>query len=297
MEENQVSLSNCAAKCITDMVATELDTLHRKMEDLELRCGKCKVKVEPGENGFGPEIDRYLGRCPYDGPGPGYVLNKITYEKSFNNAAELHASYRVTPDHIGVVGNFLNGARSVEAINEDQVGGAGISNEARLVPGDYILGAVLVGIDSRVVNQRVGTVTAGVVPVSSGVRASGGAVMYGSFTGAEDKAIILTTALQGAVTNNVLRTNYAIAHTGGLNMINPPRLGSVLTNEQAAPSLSVIYSGVPRSMAFHVKAKLIVYALTAQRSTGVSNASPPDPTFSLETVCGMRSDGFAKIIT
>jgi hypothetical protein len=278
----------------------EMEMAEMRMMLEKLSAGKEPIPMffDPKDlaNGsYGVHVDKYLGRSPCDGPA-GYIFQKVTYSQlaaaDKNNVAGM---YKVAPDHLGYIYHDADGDPSSaettgeKRINEDgadlasgDVNPAGISGEAKLVPGDLILGAILQLIDGRSSDTRTGFVTAGLVSNDSATPDA-----YGPDLANDPSQFIIGSAISGGRTHSANGLQACSVASPNLNIYNPTIVqtatGELAPGQIGAPINAINVSGIsPNSKSSEIKFVLNVYALVGARQKTISHYTQPDPSFKME---------------
>jgi len=223
-----------------------------------------RLKVDP--SGFGEALDSYIG-CKVKGANNlSYTFQKIIYEEGFTHGTECTATYRLNESHIGGLSDLHNGSRTTRQLNVDSAE----TSQNKLVSGDYILGAVLVGVDGRSQDNKSGQVSAGLVPITQAALSTANNSMYGIFPSSGDSAVVRAYSVGASVSASANMVAYSCVHTEGLNICNPPKYtpGVAGLNDLATPALTLTYSGVKQVDSSSIRVRLIVYALVGPRPVG-----------------------------
>jgi len=245
---------------------------------------KLATDEDIGTGSFGAFIDSHIGMSPIDGP-PGYTLQKVEYTHNAITAETVHASYRPSNHHRGLISCVdADGTRLTFNLNEDQEGGTGIAGQNKLQDGDLILGAILQLVDQRSENRQTGTITAGMCPTVDGTVTSNG-TLYGSFDSSKnDAAFLAAQAIGGAKSVSAGAARSVCVSTFHLDTHFPHRVATTPSglNPFASPLLSIVVDGInPTNSAASLQFKLHVYTLMGARPSGVRQPVLPGGGFRL----------------
>jgi hypothetical protein len=274
---------------------------HAKYDDEENEADKdlsymAKTKIpmlydpmDLARGSYGIHVDKYLGRSPCDGPA-GYIFQKVTYSAgAVSSKTNVGGSYKLSPDHLGFIYHDNETGTEVR-INEDgadKAGGgdpdpAGISGEAKLVPGDMILGAILQLVDTRSADNRTGFVTAGLVSNDSAVPDA-----YGPELSNDPSNFITGSSISGGKTSAANGLVSCSVASPNLNIYSPVVVATAETDlapaAVGAPINAITVSGVsPAGTSNQIRFNLHVYALVGARQKTISHYTQPDPSFRME---------------
>jgi hypothetical protein len=238
---------------------------------------------------YGKHIDKYLGRSPADGP-PGYIFQKVTYQATpLASKGSVAGMYKMSPSHAGFI--FHNAENTEEKrINEDGANFAlandpaplGIASQAKLVPGDMILGSILQLVDGRSSDYRTGLINAGLVANNNGEPNE-----YGPEISGQPGAKILSSAISGGKSASPVSLVGCSVASPNLNVYRPVVVATAASDlspiEVGAPISAISVSGIsPTSNSDQIKFNLHVYALVGAREGTVSHYTQPDPTFTMQ---------------
>uniref|UniRef100_A0A2V0RAW1 Uncharacterized protein n=1 Tax=viral metagenome TaxID=1070528 RepID=A0A2V0RAW1_9ZZZZ len=282
------------------MKSHEMEMNEMRMILDKLSAGKESIPMffdpkDLAQGSYGVHIDKYLGRSPSDGPA-GYIFQKVTYSAgAVASKTNVAGMYKVSPDHMGYIYHDADGSPSSAEttgelrINEDgadlasgDVNPQGISGEARLVPGDLILGAILQLIDGRAGDNRTGFVTAGLVSNESATPDA-----YGPNLANDPSTFITGSAISGGRTHAASGLQACSVASPNLNIYNPTIVqtatGELAPGQIGAPINAINISGIsPNSTSSQVRFVLNVYALVGARQKTISHYTQPDPSFKME---------------
>jgi hypothetical protein len=232
---------------------------------------------------YGPDVDKYLGRSPADGP-PGYVFQKVSYTSVADASKDTVAgSYKNSPDHSGLIygssGNTFDATQIF--INKDAFGqDASTLGEARLQSGDYVLGSILQLIDGRATDSRTGTVIAGLVSNDSAVEDT-----YGEDLTLNPSEFVLSSAIGGGRVFAADSVRHISVASPNLNIYTPVKIrntsGDGAAAEIGAPINAITCTGVTPGSSGQIRFVLHVYALVGARQKTVSHYTQPDPSFTM----------------
>uniref|UniRef100_A0A2V0RBF0 Uncharacterized protein n=1 Tax=viral metagenome TaxID=1070528 RepID=A0A2V0RBF0_9ZZZZ len=155
---------------------------------------------------------------------------------------------------------------------------AGISGEAKLVPGDMILGSILQLIDTRSTENRTGFVTAGLVSNDSATPDS-----YGPELATDPSTFITGSAISGGKTHSAARLSALSVASPNLSIYSPT-IVSTAVNDLApasigAPINAINVSGISSGQSNQIRFNLTIYALVGARQKTISHYTQPDPSF------------------
>jgi hypothetical protein len=214
-----------------------------------------------------------------------FIVNKAT--NSFKLAATAGGSA------INITGTG-NSAQTLTVSNEVRINqdgadlsGAsdptpsGISGEAKLVPGDMILGAILQLLDTRSSDNRTGFVTAGLVSNDSAVPDS-----YGAELASDPSNFITGSAISGGRVHAAAGLKACSVASPNLNIYSPTIVATAQSDLSAAqigaPINAINVSGVQLTDSNQIRFVLNVYALVGARQKTISHYTQPDPAFKME---------------
>lgn len=238
---------------------------------------------------YGPEIDKFLGKSPIDGPA-GYKFMKLRYKTLPNSAGSLVATYRRGPLHRGVISMLNTGTRTSKNINEDQQGGSGISTEIKLVDGDIILAAILSCNDGRNYNARSGTYAAGITPVANATVLTSN-THYGVFSTDNLSPIVATAIGGGTVLACAGARKIACCHSNFV-INNAHHVHTITAGDIVAePALAIgVGPFATNTDAVQMEVDLTVYALVGPRVNGFTTMNTVDPNFHLDDLKMVYTD-------
>jgi hypothetical protein len=217
-----------------------------------------------------------------------YVVN------ASDNAFQLSATFGGSAINLTGTGNNAQkltptGTGSEVRINQDgaDLSGtsdptpSGISGEAKLVPGDMILGAILQLVDTRSSDNRTGFVTAGLVSNDSASPDS-----YGPDLASDPSTFITGSSISGGKTHAAMGLTACSVASPNLNIYSPSIVATAV-NDLApaaigAPINAINVSGVTASTSNQIRFTLNVYALVGARQKTISHYTQPDPDFKME---------------
>jgi hypothetical protein len=241
---------------------------------------------------YGVHIDKYLGRSPCDGPA-GYIFQKVTYSAGAVTAkTSVAGMYKVAPDHQGYIYHAEGGGADHDTevrINGDGADLAGsndpatgtISGEAKLVPGDLILGAILQLVDTRSSDNRTGFVTAGLVSNDSATPD-----VYGIDLAGDPSNFITGSSISGGKTHAANGLAACSVASPNLNIYSPVIVSTAASDLApaaiGAPINAINVSGIDGSHSNQIRFVLNVYALVGARQKTISHYTQPDPSFKME---------------
>uniref|UniRef100_A0A2V0RMQ8 Uncharacterized protein n=1 Tax=viral metagenome TaxID=1070528 RepID=A0A2V0RMQ8_9ZZZZ len=237
---------------------------------------------------YGPHIDKYLGRSPSDGPA-GYIFQKVTYSAgAVASKTNVAGMYKLSPDHMGYIYHDAETGTEVRINGDgaDLAGSAdptpaGISGEAKLVPGDMILGAILQLVDTRSSDNRTGFVTAGLVSNDSAVPDT-----YGPELANDPSNFITGSAISGGRTHAANGLKACSVASPNLNIYRPfvvaTAASDLLPAYIGAPISAINVSGCTGSTSSQIRFVLNVYALVGARQKTISHYTQADPSFKME---------------
>jgi hypothetical protein len=247
------------------------------------------------QGSYGVHVDKYLGRSPSDGPA-GYIFQKVTYSAgAVASKASVAGMYKVAPDHQGYIYHDADGdPSSAELTTEVRINGdgadlagaadptpAGISGEAKLVPGDMILGAILQLIDTRGADNRTGFVTAGLVSNDSATPDA-----YGPDLAADPSNFITGSAISGGKTHAAYGLQACSVASPNLNIYSPTIVATAASDLSpaaiGAPINAINVSGISGTTSNQLRFVLNVYALVGARQKTISHYTQPDPSFKMD---------------
>jgi hypothetical protein len=221
---------------------------------------------------FGPEVEKYLGKSPVDGP-PGYTFRKIVsivtapanktkiaavYKYDANN----HAVVRANDDTVAVLGLAQNGSTPTNNT---------------LLPGDYVLGAILQLTDGRSDDKRSGTITAGLAANDAAALAT-----FANDIVDNPSSAISSVSVGGARTVSASTTRQLSVCTPNINIHMPPLVNNdAEVNYTSAPILAINITGFSADTTENCRGVLTQYALCGPRDSGVESVSAYDPEFKL----------------
>lgn len=275
------------------MKSHEMEMAEMRMILDKLSAGKESIPMlfdpkDLAQGTYGIHIDKYLGRSPSDGPA-GYIFQKVTYSAgAVASKTNVAGMYKVSPDHMGYIYHDAETGSEVRINGDgaDLAGSAdptpaGISGEAKLVPGDMILGAILQLVDTRSSDNRTGFVTAGLVSNDSATPDT-----YGPELANNPGTFITGSAISGGRThaaNGLLACSVA---SPNLNIYSPTIVATAASDLSpaaiGAPINAINVSGISGSTSSQVRFVLNVYALVGARQKTISHYTQPDPSFKME---------------
>jgi hypothetical protein len=158
---------------------------------------------------------------------------------------------------------------------------SGISGEAKLVPGDMILGAILQMVDTRSSDNRTGFVTAGLVSNDSASPDS-----YGVEIVSDPSNYVTGSSISGGKTHAAVGLTACSVCSPNLNIYSPSIVATA-ANDLApaaigAPINAISVSGITASTSNQIRFVLNVYALVGARQKTISHYTQPDPSFRME---------------
>jgi hypothetical protein len=158
---------------------------------------------------------------------------------------------------------------------------AGISGEAKLVPGDMILGAILQLVDTRSSDNRTGFVTAGLVSNDSATPDQ-----YGPDLANDPSNFITGSAISGGRTHAAYGLKACSVASPNLNIYSPTIVATAVDDISpasiGAPINAINVSGIQASTSNQIRFVLNVYALVGARQKTISHYTQPDPSFKME---------------
>jgi hypothetical protein len=243
---------------------------------------------------YGIHVDKYLGRSPCDGP-PGYIFQKITYSAgatsdSVDPITNVAGMYKLSPDHQGYIYHDNEDNTEVR-INQDGADLSGTNDptpsglpntEAKLQPGDMILGAILQLVDTRANDDRTGFVTAGLVSNDSS-----SPDVYGPELSNDPSNAITGSAISGGKTSAATNLVSCSVASPNLSIYSPVIVATAALDlapqSVGAPINAINVSGITGSTtSSQIRFTLHVYALVGARQRTVSHYTQPDPSFKME---------------
>lgn len=237
---------------------------------------------------YGVHVDKYLGRSPSDGPA-GYIFQKVTYSAgAVPSKTNVAGMYKVSPDHMGYIYHDADTGTEVRINGDgaDLAGSAdptpaGISGEAKLVPGDMILGAILQLVDTRASDNRTGFVTAGLVSNDSATPDT-----YGPELANDPSNFITGSAISGGRTHSANGLLACSVASPNLNIYSPTIVATAASDLSpaaiGAPINAINVSGFTGTDSGQCRFVLNVYALVGARQKTISHYTQPDPSFKME---------------
>uniref|UniRef100_A0A2V0RIF3 Uncharacterized protein n=1 Tax=viral metagenome TaxID=1070528 RepID=A0A2V0RIF3_9ZZZZ len=157
---------------------------------------------------------------------------------------------------------------------------SGISGEAKLVPGDMILGAILQLVDTRSSDNRTGFVTAGLVSNDSASPDS-----YGREIASDPSNFVLGSSISGGKSMAAMDLKACSVASPNLSIYKPVTVATASLDlapaEIGAPINAINVSGISAGSSTQIRFQLHVYALVGARQKTVSHYTQPDPTFTM----------------
>lgn len=265
-------------------IKEQLRAMHDSKEDIPMYFDPQDLS----RGSYGVHIDKYLGRSPCDGPA-GYIFQKVTYSAGAAASKQnVGGTYKLSPDHMGFIYHDNETGTEVR-INEDgaDLAGAsdptpaGISGEAKLVPGDLILGAILQLVDTRSADNRTGFVTAGLVSNDSATPDT-----YGPELSNDPSTFITGSAISGGKTHAANGLVSCSVASPNLNIYNPTIIATAASDLApaaiGAPINAITVSGITSTSSNQIRFQLHVYALVGARQKTISHYTQADPSFRME---------------
>lgn len=158
---------------------------------------------------------------------------------------------------------------------------SGISGEAKLVPGDLILGAILQLVDTRSSDNRTGFVTAGLVSNDSATPDQ-----YGPDLAGNPSDFISGSAISGGRTHAAMGLKACSVCSPNLNIYCPTIVATAASDLApaaiGAPINTINVSGLTASTSNQIRFVLNVYALVGARQKTISHYTQADPSFKME---------------
>jgi len=271
--------------------ALKVDDLREMLEDLKDANSSIPTffNVNDLANGtYGPHIDKYLGRSPSDGPA-GYIFQKVTYSAgAIASKTNVAGMYKMSPDHMGYIYHDAETGSEVRINGDgaDLAGSAdptpaGISGEAKLVPGDMILGSILQLLDTRSSDNRTGFVTAGLVSNDSATPDT-----YGPELANNPSEFITGSAISGGRSHAANGLKACSVASPNLNIYSPFVVATAASDLSpayiGAPISAINVSGISGATSSQVRFVLNVYALVGARQKTISHYTQADPSFKMK---------------
>jgi hypothetical protein len=283
----------------------EYNAMHKDYDGLDSAMGSYGTKSQQdvipkyfdpedlARGSYGIHVDKYLGRSPSDGP-PGFIFRKVSYNAAaVSNNSKIAAMYKACSDHMGYIYQGPNTAAEVRINNDGadrggtdttNVDGSLNASEAKLIPGDYILGAILHLIDGRATDTRTGYISAGFVSNDSSEPDT-----YGTELRDDPSNFITGSSISGGKTASASSVKALSVASPNLNIYAPYRVataGQDATADLAPapvanPINAINISGVGTAQSGSIRFGLTVYALVGARQKTVAGYTSPDPDFKM----------------